>query len=250
MVIGNKDVSTDNKYFKVYKKRDIRNEIVNLLNNSDYGLNISQIAEKLDISRYTTRSYLGILEKEKRIDVKEVGRSKLIYIKQAMRGTKSNRYLTFYSNFLKSLFESFDKLVPNNIPKPEIFIKKIGKEMYKSITWPSGRILRPTKLSNNRKEALKDLSKLCIQFFDLLNEINEYFSVEIIPNPLDKGDKSILIKAQNIGFESANTEFFHYLFSGIFESKLQENFGKNIYLNVHKFKNDNSTVYYSLGFYH
>ncbi|TFF86634.1 MAG: ArsR family transcriptional regulator [Promethearchaeota archaeon] len=250
MVIDNKDVSTDKKYFKVYKKLDIRNEIINLLKSSDYGLNISQIAEKLGISRYTARNYLGILEKEKRIDVKEIGRSKLIYIKQIMRKTKSSGYRKFYSNFLKSLFESLDKFVPNIIPKPEVSIKKIGKEMSKSITWPSGKILQPTKLSNDRKEALKYLSKFTLQFFDLLNEINEYFTVEVVPNPLDKGEKSILIKAQNIGFEYANTEFFHYLFSGIFESRLQENFGEDIYLKVKQFQNGNSIVYYELGLNH
>ncbi len=56
-----------------------KSEIINLLTERDYGLTIEEIAVALKTSRTTASKYLAILEAEKKIRVREVGKAKLHY---------------------------------------------------------------------------------------------------------------------------------------------------------------------------
>ena len=69
--------NSNNTFFKDQSKRNIRSDILNILEENTEGLNVSQIADTLNLSRNTVKKYLGRLEIENLIEVNEIGRSRI-----------------------------------------------------------------------------------------------------------------------------------------------------------------------------
>lgn len=59
-----------------------RRQILEFLARNTRGATISEISNELSISRQTASKYLEILKAEKKIELREVGRAKLHYLKQ------------------------------------------------------------------------------------------------------------------------------------------------------------------------
>lgn len=59
-----------------------RERILEFLANHARGATISEISAELDISRQTAAKYLEILKAEDKVEVREVGRAKIHYLKQ------------------------------------------------------------------------------------------------------------------------------------------------------------------------
>jgi len=58
---------------------NVKSKIIRLLKEKRYGLSISEISENLKIYRATAAKYLAVLEAEKKIEVRVLGKAKLHY---------------------------------------------------------------------------------------------------------------------------------------------------------------------------
>jgi predicted transcriptional regulator len=65
---------------------NINKKILKLLGRRNYGLTIEEISNSLGINRGTASKYLAILEAEKKIIVREVGKAKLHYLGNKILG--------------------------------------------------------------------------------------------------------------------------------------------------------------------
>lgn len=63
-------------------KNKIRKKILALLGRRGYGLTIEEVANALHINRGTASKYLAILEVEKKVMIREVGKAKLHYLQK------------------------------------------------------------------------------------------------------------------------------------------------------------------------
>ncbi len=61
-----------------------RGDILKLLTEKNYGLTIEEIASNLNINRSTASKYLAVMDAEKKILVREVGKAKLHYPKNSI----------------------------------------------------------------------------------------------------------------------------------------------------------------------
>jgi DNA-binding IclR family transcriptional regulator len=67
-------------------KKDIKKKILALLAEKTYGLSIEEIADILKVNRATASKYLLVMETEKSIAVRAMGKSKLHYLKKYFGG--------------------------------------------------------------------------------------------------------------------------------------------------------------------
>jgi response regulator of citrate/malate metabolism len=65
---------------------DIKNRVLSILNEHTYGLTIEDISNMLKINRATASKYLCVLNAEKCIVVRAVGKAKLHYVKDKFGG--------------------------------------------------------------------------------------------------------------------------------------------------------------------
>lgn len=65
---------------------DIKSKIINLVKKKTYGLTIEEVSQILHINRATASKYLLVLESEKIIVVRPVGKAKLHYIRGKFGG--------------------------------------------------------------------------------------------------------------------------------------------------------------------
>ena len=63
------------------QNNSIREDILGLLSEKNYGLTIEEIASILNVNRATASKYLAVMEAEGKILVREVGKAKLHYQK-------------------------------------------------------------------------------------------------------------------------------------------------------------------------
>jgi len=63
-----------------HNRGKISERILKLLEKKSYGLTIEEVANSLDINRATASKYLAILNAEKKVIVREVGKAKLHYL--------------------------------------------------------------------------------------------------------------------------------------------------------------------------
>ncbi|MHA1378919.1 MAG: HTH domain-containing protein [Candidatus Helarchaeota archaeon] len=237
-------------HFKKKSKKNIRNNILKVLQEHKYGLNVSQIAEKLHITRNTVKNYLASLEKERLILVKQVGQSKLIL--KANRDTSEIvfKIQSFISDYLTSFWKAYETVMYPINPDSHELLMQIGREMSKNINWP---ILRSTKLvkkSESVEKLLEDMGKFALQIFDVFNDFSPIPMLlsEIVPTPESFDEKVLIIRVEYTGgFSVGNTEAFYYLNAGFFEENLHRYSQKNVYIKVLDVQREKSCCYYEIG---
>ena len=70
----------------VLENNNIKEKILKLLVERDYGLTIEEISNALKISRSTASKYLAVMEAEGKIQMRMVGKAKLHYLKNKSLG--------------------------------------------------------------------------------------------------------------------------------------------------------------------
>ncbi len=228
--------------FKKRSKRNILNDILGVLKDSKYGLNISQIVENLSLSRNTVKSYLRILEKESLVRVSKMGRSKIYILKNASQDNVLKKFRLLISDFFKGFFDALEKVIlPSYSSNLYDVFKEIGKEMSNNVIWP------PLEMVKGEQVTVEQIGKIALQHLELLNEFGKVIKGEIVPAPIGNVTNSIVLRVEFIGFDFGNTDLFYYLVSGFYEKKLQDNFGDKVYLNVLKIQREIPCCYFELG---
>jgi len=225
-------------------KKGIGEQILDLLQSKRYGLNISQIAEELEMSRNTVKKYVEILENEDLISVKQISASRICSIKNKTPYDFRDKMVFYISNYLSGFWKAHDDVMKTKLANHNEVITEIGKEMSKYIKWPD---LTDSKIS--RKEInLDHIIEVALLTLKTFNEIGDvdFFNTEIVPG--SKSDKKITLRVEyRGGFKLEDTESFFYLNAGFLNEKLSDNFGDNVYLKVLDTQPENYCCYYELG---
>ena len=238
--------NANKKYFKIKTKRNIRNDIINLLKKSELGLNISQVSENLNLSRNTVKNYLARLEHEGIISVKEIGRSKISILYSKTKSGENYKFPSYLSRFSKSFFDAFQKVSKSYPIDTYLCLKQLGSEMGKTIDPDYGKLIDSFNLNKKEQISLTQLAKITLQFFNFINTFGNLAKAEIVPSDNHNKKSSLILKITIIPPELGKSEVFYQISAGFFESKLRENFGENIYLDIFEFQKENSCCYYIL----
>jgi response regulator of citrate/malate metabolism len=65
---------------------DIKDYILDLLSEKNYGLTIEEVASFLEVNRSTASKYLAVMQAEGKVHVREVGKAKLHYERTSFEG--------------------------------------------------------------------------------------------------------------------------------------------------------------------
>ncbi len=244
----NSSDNTKNGFFKVKRKRDIRSDILNLLGETQFGLNVSQIAEQLELSRNTVKSYLGRFEQEGLIQVKEIGRAKICLLSEPQTIPSKKRYnplVSLTQEFFNKFLIALDKLGASKIPDHLSFIKQIGAEMAPLIIWPTGRILPPATLKK-KSISIDELKKISLQFHGLINAIGKSYHIELdpaFPTPTNQIIRMKITTLRKKGF----AKLYGWIWAGLLEAKLRETYSDKIYIEIKDYQEDPSSWNFELG---
>ena len=226
-------------------KQGIGDQIIDLLQSKRYGLNISQIAEELEMSRNTVKKYVEILENEDLITVKQISASKICSIKNKTESDFREKMVFYISNYLSGFWKALDEvMIPLLEGNYNDQIIEVGKEMSKFIKWPNLADSRISK-KNLSLDQIIDVALLTLKTFNEIGDV-DFFNTEIVPG--SKSDKTITFRVEyRGGFKLEDTESFFYLNAGFLNEKLRENFGDNVYIKVLETQPENFCCYYELG---
>ena len=244
----NGSANVDNGFFKVKRKRDIRSDILNLLRETQFGLNVSQIADQLELSRNTVKSYLARFEQEGLIQVKEIGRAKMCFLlePQTIPGKKQqNPLLSLTPDFFNKFLIAFDTLGASQIKDHETFIKQVGAEMAPLTTWPSGRILPPAHMKTGAI-SIGELKDFSLQFIGLINALGKLYHAELDPAFPTPKNQIIRMKITDLR-EKGFSKLYGWIWAGLIEAKLQESYSDKIYLDMHDYQEESSSWSFELG---
>jgi len=229
------------------RKRNIRGDILNLLSESRYGLNIKQISKTLKLSRNTVKSYLSHFEKENLIKVKEIGRAKICFLNEFPEKGGRNPLELLFPTFFKNFLTAFTTITSESLLNPQEIMKKIGKEMAPFTIWPTGRLIPiPPKLKS--PISLDQIKLIALQFIDLLNSFGPVLHVELDESSIFKKDHAAILKIRDVRQSDLNN-CYYYLWAGILETKLREAFGTSVYLTIREIETETSSYYFELGIY-
>ncbi|MFX0137898.1 MAG: HTH domain-containing protein [Candidatus Hodarchaeota archaeon] len=229
-------------------RKNISENILTLLDSAKFGLNYSQIAEQLDLSRNTVKKYVEALKKEDKVLIMEIGRSNICLIKRDMIDSSRDildRVGFLANDFMISFFRAFEKIFFPLHPNLRELIKEIGREMSKTMVWPTVEISDSIDPSKDKLAYLIQIGNVCIQHFEVFNQFGKVIDAEIIP-PQSNATSLVLRVKYTLDFE--DTEFFYHMISGFYEQKLHENFGRNLFTKVLEIQKENSICYFETGF--
>ncbi|MHA1895079.1 MAG: ArsR/SmtB family transcription factor [Candidatus Helarchaeota archaeon] len=234
-------------HFKSKNKRDIRLEILKILKDDEYGLNVSQLAEKLGVTRNTIRNHLASLEQEQLITVKQVGQSKIIFRVNRNLEDVFKNIQTLISNFLTGFWKGFEKVMYPIHPDSHELLEEMGREMSRNVFWPTIKSERLVKKIATKKKLLEEVGKFALQIFEVFNLYGEV--PMLIPEISPSRDPNVLIIRVEYtgGFRVGDTDAFYYLLAGFFEENLNRYTKQDLYIKVLKIQKEKSCCYYELG---
>jgi len=207
------------------KDIDYEKRILDCLSENVFGLTITAIAEKSNISRNTVYRYVGILETQGAIYNKRVGTYNLYFSKK-----KSMLYRETITSFFKPLLSCLKE----EFPEKEEFFKETGKKIGESYT--------PPFADKGREQfgKLKDLSdvevlesvEMWVPFFNLLFDTIELSNIEI-----NKEENEVIYTFNNSEMlESSDSIYYFYILAGMVEKKLSLIIHKKVRCDVLDFK--------------
>lgn len=249
MSIQNNQKNIKTKLLRKKGKENIRENILKLLDSAKFGLNYSQIAEQLDLSRNTVKKYVETLKEEDKVLIMEIGRSNICLIKRDMIDSPRDvldRVGFLANDFMISFFRAFEKIFSPLHTNLKELIKEIGREMSKTMVWPTVEISDSIDPTKDKRVYLIQIGNVCIQHFEVFNQFGKVIEAEIIPPPSNATSSLVLRVKYTLDFE--DTEFFYHMISGFYEQKLHENFGKNLFTRVLEIQKENSICYFESGF--
>ncbi len=168
-------------------------QIKELLRKNPRGMNVTEIAKELDLSRVTAARYLDMLVLTGYVDLKEWGPSKVYFLSQRM---PISAMLSLSSDFIIVLDKNRNIINVNDrflefagTSREEILYKKIQIFAIPSMFKPS--------FIPRIKEAIEGKESVVETIYERNGKIN-YFNVKLIPIVFDEGDTGVTILIEDI----------------------------------------------------
>ena len=222
-------------------KKETRDNIIRLLRDSKYGRNLSQIADRLEMSRNTVKKYIKTMVNEDLVVVKEIGRSKIAYLKDNYEGGPAKGYIAYVLDFYNAILLGV-RNEAHRIPDIEDVLKSIGKEMGKHIMWPPVEVVTWDK---KKKPTLTEAVKILNELVALFNAVFNIVQLELIP-PISDDELHAIMRVENVSTRVEDTELFFHISSGFFETKMSLVCGHKINLNVIEYRMESACCYLKL----
>lgn len=226
------------------KRSNVEKNILNHIKTSRYGLNISQIAKELRLSRNTVKANVELLEKEGTILIKQIGKSRICYYRKYFG--RDAIFRPFLLQFFNQLLDSFAETMKSQIKDSdsEKIIKNISKDFGKNYDLPPFQLLNLDKESKIQDFSINKVSETLVQFFNILDALSIQFEAEIIPAEVDS---SRTIRLQLFSDEFGRSILFYHMVAGYLESKLNIKYDKKMSLDVFEFREESSICYFRLN---
>jgi len=216
-------------------------KILHKIKGSRYGLNISQIAKELKMSRNTVKANVELLQEEGSILIKQIGKSRICYYHKYYDVNQVFR--PFILEFFNQLLDSFEETMKSHVPNSEELVKEISKNFGKNLDLPPFQLLKLDKDSNSQDFSLNDVVRTLFQFFEFFDALSLKMQAEVIPAEVDS---SRIIRLQMFSDEVGKSILFYHMCAGFFESKLNILYKKKISLDVAEFRKETMCCYFRL----
>jgi biotin operon repressor len=204
--------------------------IITLLKQNPSGLTITDISNKLEISRITVNKYVLVLEAKGILFSKSIGAYNLYFTTERSFIPKDAM-----NAYYQGLMAGFASQLPEH--KEEIF-KKVGLGMDQFITFPVGSRF-PDDVLKPESGSYKKLFEYYAQIYDKMDYLVEN-TAEIEVKINEKGNKAVF-SFKNIKFLKVNVDFamHFYIIAGMIEKTLPKIIKKKVICNVEKIYDTN-----------
>ncbi|MCP4761594.1 MAG: hypothetical protein GY870_07420 [archaeon] len=195
------------------KSKDLQKEILEFLRESDLGMSLTKIAEKIESHRTTAKKYLTQLEGENKVFKQNVGVYKLWFHKKKIdeEEDKKKSLSQFYEPLYYSLLKNFKKVSISNDQ-----IKELGKLMSKDLNLSDPSVENQIR-SKGEKSPLENIAEFTK---DALNYVLKTFDNCTWDEYIITNTDTILLRMKNSTFSEFPSHF--YLLSGIVEVEMRE----------------------------
>ncbi len=196
-------------------KPDYVAEIIEILKNSRFGLNLNAIVEKLGCSRTTATKYLKILETEGEIVDRDIGQYRIwlhkdVFFRDGKQKIPSNTLI----------YQIYNSLLRNtqNVGLKPADIKKLGTLVAEDFNL--SEFIDQTEFPG--VEALLDFSSLAEFLMKTLDSIFRFFDEYTWQPPVLMADKGqIILRLANSHLIAETPAHFHFI-AGIIEHEIQK----------------------------
>src|SRR5271157_59468 len=223
----------------------IKKQILQYLELSEFGVNISQIAEELKFSRNTVTKYLDILQDDGTVYCQEMGPSKIWFSENNRERLPNARMPDFLRAFIIEAFNSLERSISMTENELNALFQQMGRDVGKKVPWPTD-IFFPIQELDTSNFTMPEIKKLVEGFLSLIKDSSYFLKAEIVPIKNDE-NSPILIRATFHEESWGQFKQYYNLMAGYFESKLRMAYGERIYLAVNEIQPDGLWAYYEIG---
>jgi len=205
------------------KKNHYKSEILETLDDFQFGLTITELSDKTGAHRNTISTHLRSLESLGLVSKKEIGSAHLYFSKR--REYISKRLV---NSFLQALLIS----LKNKFPNKEKVFKEIGHEILKKFQFPIGdAYIEEFKNARKTKDSIAQL-KLFEKFYNSYDFFQDDLKISI----QELSQNKAIFRLSNSEYLKDSDEFiyFFYIACGITEGIYLVNLNKRVSCNVEK----------------
>ena len=224
------------------RKIDYKKKIYKCLVENSFGLTVTDIADKAEISRTTVYKYLALLEDEEVIYKKKIGMYTLYFSQE-----ESNLNKEVIMSVFKGLLINLKAAILNK----EALFQEFGRKIADSLKIPfSGKDLN--LLKNLKYESDETIIESIGNYFPYFNIMHDTLVVSEVD--IDKKNKKVVITFIDSDKHEISDGYLYYfyLISGLIEKKLSDILSREIKLDILEYTTfdleENSSIKISFDF--
>ncbi len=225
--------------------------ILDKIKETPYGINITQIADALNMHRITVKKYVKELESENYIMIQQFGNAKICYPK--VESDRLNKIQPVILNIFDSFFKSFQEVISPTLQNINDVMKQMGKSMSKKLNIPEIKSHHSIVLSKKNKDALEQIADIGLSYIKFFNEVaktqgyENFIKAEKMKFIENQEKIAKGIKVEFTPFDFLDSGLFYHFGAGFFEAIIQEVFGKHVNFNVHMIPPEKFVCYYKIS---
>ena len=197
---------------KIMEKPDIKQNILDLLKSSKFGLNVKNIKDKLGYSRTTIAKYLDILEKDNLVFDQKIGQYR-VWLHKDHENIKSLNVLIF--DIYQSMLRNMEKDPEFSITPEKI--KKMGMQVASDLHFSE---LVDTQLFEGAN--FRNFSSIADLLMKAIDMMCTYYDSYSWRPPIIIDSKNIIIVRMYDSKLISSTKYHFYMLSGFIEHAMNK----------------------------